>query len=218
MTESTSQQASRRTYRSALREQQAARTREAIVGAARALFESEGFAATTIAAIAARAGVSVQTVYATFGNKAGVVRAIVEQMEESAQAATWRERIASETDPERILAAFAQWTCAFFAASRPSLAIAQEAAAELADLAEQGNQQRRRGLTALVERLAGMAALRPELSVKEAVDRAWLFTGVETFLNATQGCGWSADAYTSWLSETLVQQILRPARPGEHAG
>ncbi len=201
----------RRPYRSAVRVQQAARTREAITAAARALFEMEGFAGTTIAAIAARAGVSVQTVYATFGTKAGVARAIVEQMEESAEAADWRERIGVEQDPERILEAFARWTCAFFAASRPSFAIAQEAMAEFSELMVQGNERRRQGLTSLVERLAAQGSLRSGLSVEEAVDRAWLLTGVETFIGATRGCGWPEDAYASWLAETLAQQILAPA-------
>lgn len=206
--EGTPRGASRRPYRSAVRAQQAARTREAIATAARQLFEADGFGGTTITAIAERAGVSVQTVYGAFGTKAGVARAIVEQMEESAEIAQWRHRIAAEQDPERILEAFARWTCAFFAASRPSFAIAREAMAELSELVTQGNDRRRQGLAALVERLAAQGALKPGLSIHEAVDRAWLVTGIETFIGATQGCDWSEDAYASWLAETLAQQIL----------
>ncbi|QZY52363.1 TetR/AcrR family transcriptional regulator [Leucobacter tenebrionis] len=198
----------RRPYRSTVREQQAARTRRAVTAAARDLFESEGFVGTTIAAIAERAGVSAQTVYSAFGTKAGVARAIIEQMEESAEAAQWRQRIAAEQDPERILEAFARWTCAFFATSRPSFTIAQGAMAELTELMAQGNERRRQGLTHLIERLAARDALRPGLGVDEAVDRAWLVTGVETFISATEGCGWPEDAYASWLAETLAQQIL----------
>lgn len=199
-----------RRYRSRLREQHAAQTRERILQAARQLFETEGFAGTKITAIAAQADVSVQTVYSAFGSKAGLVRALVEQMEESASAAQWRDRIATESQPEKILEAFAQWTCAFFLASKPVLSAAQGAATELADLTDQGNRHRRQALRSLIDRLDTMSAVRPDLPPEKAVDRAWLVTGVDTFLDATDACGWSPQTYTSWLTETLVQQILAP--------
>ncbi len=208
----TSEPQGRRTYRSPKRTEQAARTRATITAAARRLFERDGFAATTIAAVAKEAGVSQQTVYAVFGNKPALVRAILEQMEESAEASTWRARIAEEQDPARILAAFAQWTRAFFVASSPSFSIAQEAMAELTDLAEQGDEHRRQALASLVERLAGMGALRAGLSEQRATDRAWLLTGLQTWLDATERCGWTPEAYAEWLGDTLAQQILAEDR------
>lgn len=211
----TTERPPRRTYRSKLRAEQAARTRSAVVTAARQLFESQGFAATTVAAIAAEAGVSAQTIYASFGSKAALARAIVDQMEESAEAGTWRERIAAEQEPERVLAAFAQWTRALFEASSPSLAIAQEAAAELTELARQGDQHRRRALASLLERLDQTGALRPGLPLTVAVDRAWIVTSIQTYVHAVEGCGWSPDAYAEWLAETLATQVL--TRPGTAA-
>ena len=53
-------------------------TRRAITGAARELFLERGYIATTIAAIAAAAGVSHQTVYATLGPKPAVLRHLIE--------------------------------------------------------------------------------------------------------------------------------------------
>lgn len=200
-----------RRYRSKLREEQAAQTRADILAAARELFASAGFAGTTIAVIAARAGVSVQTIYAVFGSKAKVARALVEQMEESAEATAWRERLAAEQEPRFILRAFAEWTRAFFAASMPQLMAAREVTAEMEDLAAEGNARRREGLAALIARLARNQAIRSDLTEREAVDRAWLVTGLETYLNATVGCHWSQDDYTTWLTETLSQQLLEPA-------
>ncbi|WP_162803088.1 TetR/AcrR family transcriptional regulator [Ornithinimicrobium avium] len=207
MTDTERRQA-RRSYRSEVRAQQAARTREVITRAARRLFEKDGFAASTIAAIAAEAGVSQQTVYTAFGSKAALVRAIVEQMEESADAAAWRRRIASEEDPARILTAFAQWTRAFFEASSPSFAIAQEAMPELAELTAEGDAQRRRALEALIGRIGRAGGLRDGLPEREAVDRAWLLTGIHPYLDATQACGWTPAAYADWLAESLAQQLL----------
>ncbi|WP_425310591.1 helix-turn-helix domain-containing protein [Ammonicoccus fulvus] len=204
----TSEPQTRRTYRSPKRTEQAARTRATITAAARRLFERDGFAATTIAAVAKEAGVSQQTVYAVFGNKPALVRAILEQMEETAEASTWRKRIAEEQDPARILAAFAQWTRAFFEASSPSFSIAQEAMSELTDLAAQGDAHRRQALASLVQRLAGMGALRDGLSEQHATDRAWLLTGLQTYFDATERCAWTPEAYAEWLGDTLAQQIL----------
>lgn len=198
----------RRSYRSEMRAQQAARTREVITRAARRLFEKNGFAASTIAAIATEAGVSQQTVYAAFGSKAALVRAILGQMEESADAAVWRQRIATEEDATRILTAFAQWTRAFYEASSPSFSIAREALPELAELTAEGNEQRRRALESLVGRIVEAGGLRDGLSKAEAVDRAWLLTGIHPYLDATQGCGWTPAAYADWLAESLVQQLL----------
>ncbi|TCP57289.1 TetR family transcriptional regulator [Tamaricihabitans halophyticus] len=204
------QSTSRRQYRSSLRAAQASRTRAAITGAARELFETSGFAGTTIAQIAKHAGVATQTVYAAFGSKAKVARAIVEQMEESADAALWRERIAAEDDPQRILRAFAEWTGAFFSASMPQLLMAREVAAEMEEMAAEGNARRRAGLTALIQRIATTGAIRRGLSEVEAVDRAWILTGLDTYLNATSGCGWPPASYVNWLADMLVQQLLEP--------
>lgn len=200
----------RRAYHSERRAEQAASNRAAVIRAARELFEANGYGGTTIAAIAARAGVSSQMIYSAFGSKVALVRAILEQMEETADAATWRERIAGETDPARMLRAFAEWTRAFFEASRPSLAGAAATEPELADLAAQGDAHRRAALEALVSRIVDADRLRDGLSAAHAVDRAWLLTGIGTYVGATVTCGWSAETYSAWLADTLAQQLLDP--------
>src|SRR6476469_10272994 len=66
----------RRRYDSSGRQEQARRNRMAILDAARRSFLDVGYAATTMRAGAAEAGVSVETVYKAFGNKAGLVKAV----------------------------------------------------------------------------------------------------------------------------------------------
>ena len=68
----------RRRYSSGLRQQQARQTREQVLAAAAELFEESGWAGTTVAAIAKRAGVAVETVYSGFGSKKQVLRAVVD--------------------------------------------------------------------------------------------------------------------------------------------
>src|SRR6266545_1650225 len=67
---------SKRRYDSPRRREQAAATRREILDAAQRLFERDGYAATTMAAIAAEARVALKTVYVAFETKSGVLRAL----------------------------------------------------------------------------------------------------------------------------------------------
>jgi AcrR family transcriptional regulator len=200
----------RRRYRSQLREERAANTRRRIAGAASELFAAHGFAGTTVARIAGRAGVSEATVYATFGTKGAIVGALLSEKEQQADVAGWSARIAGECDPRRKLHAFAQWTRALFSSSKATISAVSDALTDPAviELGEQGNRGRREGLRSLVSSLASAGALKPGLTRREAVDRAWMLTGLVLYLAATDGCGWSDDHYERWLAATLVEQLL----------
>src|SRR5215210_8029754 len=65
-----------RPYNSPRRREQAAATRGEILQAAQRLFERQGYAATTMAAIASEARVALKTVYVAFETKSGVLRAL----------------------------------------------------------------------------------------------------------------------------------------------
>jgi AcrR family transcriptional regulator len=201
----------RRRYRSQLREERAADTRRRIERAAGELFAAHGFAGTTVAGIAERAGVSEATVYATFGTKGAIVRALLSEMEQQADVAGSSARIAVESDPRRKLETFAQWTRALFTSSKATISAVSEALTDpaLIELGQEGNRHRRQGLRGLVSSLARADALKPGLSQREAVDRAWMLTGLEIYLAATDGCGWSDAHYERWLAATLVEQLLR---------
>ena len=66
----------RRTYDSPVRRAAAARTRAAVIDAARRLFAAQGYAETSVADIAAEAGVSVDTLYAAVGRKPQLLLAV----------------------------------------------------------------------------------------------------------------------------------------------
>ena len=63
-----------RPYRSTLRDEQARATQRRIVAAGHDLFVEQGYAPTTIDAIAAHAGVSRKTVFTSVGGKAAVLK------------------------------------------------------------------------------------------------------------------------------------------------
>lgn len=202
----------RRPYRSRVREERAADTQRRIATAARELFAEHGFADTTVARIAQRAGVAAPTVYATFGSKGAIVRALLMQMENDADGAGWARRIAEETNPHRKLVAFAQWTTTLFSSSKVAIQAAHGASGDPAiiELRDEGDRHRRDGLRAVISSLAQLHALHPQLSEECALDRAWIVTGVELYLGATQGCGWSDEDYAQWLAALLQNQLLHP--------
>lgn len=197
-------------YRSPLRAERAAETRRRITTAALELFTEHGFGGTTVAAIAERAGVAAQTIYATFGTKAAILLALLTQLEEDAGAAEWRDRIAAADDPAAKLAAFAHWSAAMFSTSKAAITAAQGAAGDpaLLELRAEADRHRRQALTSLIGTLADRGALSAGLSRQRAVDRAWMLTGVELYLAATDGCGWSDGDYAAWLAGLLADQLL----------
>jgi hypothetical protein len=64
------------------------------------------------------------------------------------------------------------------------------------------------GVTALIDTLPDRGALAAGLSLQLAADRAWMLTGVEFYLAATDGCGWSDTEYARWLASLLVRELL----------
>src|SRR5919204_2393457 len=96
-----------RRYESPRRREQAAATRREILEAAQRLFERQGYAATTMAAIAAEARVALKTVYVTFESKSGVLRALWnlllrgDERDTPVTERAWYREVLDEHDPER---------------------------------------------------------------------------------------------------------------------
>src|SRR4249920_1645357 len=98
-----------RRYDSPRRRQQASATRSDILAAAQRLFERQSYAATTMAAIAAEAGVALKTVYVAFETKSGVLRGLWnlllrgDQDDAPIAERRWYREVIDESDPERQL-------------------------------------------------------------------------------------------------------------------
>src|SRR3977135_470308 len=99
----------KRSYDSPRRRAQAAATRRDILRAAQRRFESQGYAATAMAAIAGDAGVALKTVYTAFETKSGVLQALWnlllrgDEAEISVMDRAWYREVLDEPDPERQL-------------------------------------------------------------------------------------------------------------------
>jgi AcrR family transcriptional regulator len=201
-----------RRYRSALRDERAADTRARIVTAARDLFAARGFADTTVARIADRAGVAQPTVYAVFGSKGAIMRELLARLEDDADAARWRSRLESENDPVRKLEHYAAWHRQLFSTNRDVLAAAIKAGSDPAvvELREQGDRSAYDWLRPLVRSIAEAGALAPGLTEQRAQERTWIITGPELYFRITDGCGWPDEEYERWLAQMLCAQLLDP--------
>ncbi len=204
-----------RPYRSTLREEQAHETRLRIRKSARRLFAAQGFTETTIAQIAEDAGVASQTVYAVFGSKGGIVGAMLEDLEESADQDAWVAQMIAEGDPHRQLRIFVSWIRTLCEKGAPILraAVAARSDPDVAAMAERGDAKRRFGSTQLTQMWSRKGVLRKGLGPTDAAERLWLLTSVEQYLLATDGLGWSPDQYEQWLGDLLDPELLEPHAP-----
>jgi AcrR family transcriptional regulator len=200
----------KREYRSSTREEQARRTRSRIRRAARTLFSRNGVAGTTIAEIAAAAGVSAPTVYAAYESKAGIVLAMLEDMEEGAGIGPRLEAMFEEADSRRQLRLFVAAHTGLFREGSDVLKAALQAAEDpdVAGLVEKGDAQRRRVLDRLARGWQQAGVLRNGLTAADATERMWLLTTVESYLTAVDRLGWTPERYEEWLGDLLESQVL----------
>jgi TetR/AcrR family transcriptional regulator, regulator of autoinduction and epiphytic fitness len=206
-----------RRYDNSRREEAARRTRQAIVAAARDLFLDGGYAATTLAAIAQRAGVSVQTVYAQFGSKSHVLKVVVDHTvagDDDPRPLAERESvdaITAEADPRRKLRLHADQAAEIMLRMAPVDRMIRSAAALDADAARQhdvGREQRRRAMGMLAEHFADAGLMRTDLTVDEVADRVATLIDPELYWLATAGRGLTHEAYAQWLYELMLVTVL----------
>ena len=200
----------KRTYSSAKREEQARATRVAIVDAARQLFTTRGYVATTIQAVADEAGVAVQTIYATFGNKRELLRQVLESTvvgdrdpERTTQA------FEDEPNPQRRAAMDASLVTQTSKRLAPIVRVLNEAAGadpEFAATQQAITAQRRVDMVAAAKLLAGADGLKVPL--EEAVGTLYMLYNPELFTQLTENLGWSEKRYEKWLATTLYRTLL----------
>jgi AcrR family transcriptional regulator len=207
----------RRRYDSSGRRERARQTRDQITSIARELFMSGGYAETTVAAIAAAAHVSVETIYKGFGGKPGLVRAIIEQglAGEGPIPAERRSDHIRETepDPRRILAAWGAFSAELGPRVIPMFLLARDAAAsdpEIAVVVDQLSASRLERMTVNARGLAEAGHLRPGISVEEAADVLWAYNSAEMYELLVVRRGWTAERYGQFLAEALINALLPP--------
>ena len=208
----------RRRYDSSARREQARRTRELLMATAQRQFLAAGYAATTVGGIAAEAGVSVETVYKSFGGKSGLVRAIYDQgllgvgrgaaYERSDQ---MRER---ETDPWVIMRKWGELTTEVASIVTPIRLLIRAAAAtdpEMASLLADSDNERLTRMEHHARFLAERGYLRDGVTVARAADVLWTCSSAELYELMVLNRGWSPVEFARFVADFMINALLPPA-------
>jgi len=213
-----------RRYESPRRREQAAATRAAILEAAQGLFESQGYAVTTMSAIAHAAGVSLKTVYVVFETKSGVLRALWHLLLRGDDAdvpvdqRTWYHEVLAEPDPERQLRLNARNSRIVKQRAAALMRVIRDAAPSDADLAAlwariqsdfHANQRE------IVASLHERGALTPGLDVERGADVLWALNHPDLWHLLVGQRGWSPEDYERWFGDTACSQLLVTPHSGE---
>ena len=203
------------------RQEQAAATRTRIASAARRLFGVSGYQMTSVAVIAAEAGVAERTVYAAYGAKREILSAICDAWLEEAHARELVQAAVGETDPERTVALAARFLRSLFETGFDVMVLFEAASAEDPEtkaMLRAKLEGRNHVQNLIVESIRDHIVI--PVGAAQALYRALAAVGV--YQELVVESGWSIDAYEQWILGQLRTQLLgrppadpedRPAAP-----
>jgi AcrR family transcriptional regulator len=219
MGRSTARVKRKRAYDSTGRQRQAEQTRASILDTAQRLFLDDGYAVTTIAGIAAAAGVSVETIYKSFGSKPGLVRALRDRGLAGAGPRPAYERSdemrARERDPRKIIANWGTLTTEVAPRVSPLLLVvraAAEADPDLAPVWDEIEADRLDRMTVNARHLYDAGHLRPGITLEAAADVLWTYSSPELYELLVLRRGWSLERYGQFVADAMIAALLPPAR------
>ncbi len=207
-----------RKYSSAVRDEQAARTRTRILDAASELFLERGYARTTIKDIADRAGVARDTVHAVFGSKARVLTALIDlRLVPDGSVTSARERpealaIRDEVDQRKQIELFASFIAGISTQLRPVFEILRTASAvepEMANVFEEMDRYRMMNMQTYAKWIAARGPLR--VSTRRAGEIIWTLASPDVARKLCDELGWTQTEHARWLSDTLSRTLLPDA-------
>ncbi|MFD8686527.1 TetR/AcrR family transcriptional regulator [Streptomyces sp. NPDC059651] len=206
--------AARRAYDASGRRAAARRSRADVLRACRELLLTEGVRATTVRAVAARAGVSPETVYKTYKNKPGLMKALwdatlagddepVPMSERAALRQVW-----AESDVHAKLRLYAAFVNGVHERTAVLFSLLSEAGAEVAEVLAEAEAERLIGVTAFVAHLAAAGMLRGGVDPVRESDACWVLTGPQPYTRLTADRQWCAEDYRRWLTRMLAAGLL----------
>ena len=207
-----------------LRTARKAETEARLVRAATELFGERGYAATTLAEVADRAGLAPRTVYLRFATKADLLqRCIGVAIAGDAEPVPIADRtwiIDAMTAPTLAarLHQMAAITAALMDRAGPLLAVANQAAGtepSIAAAGDAGRQETKRTLAEFWQRAAEDGLLPARSDVGWLTDTATLLAHADTYLLVTSTNGWDIATYRRWLETTWTRLVAASATPGQ---
>lgn len=207
----------KRSYATAGRKAKSVETRQRVVDAARTLILTRGYRATTVAAIAADADVSIDTVYELVGRKPVLLKELIEQaISGTDRAVTAVERdyvkaMRAEPDSATMLKIYARAMREIQPRLAPLFLAARDASStdsEALDVWKQINERRAQNMRRLAGDLRTRGGLRAGLSTNDVADVIWAMNSPELYVMLTGVRGWSARRFERWLADSLCRLLL----------
>ncbi|AOT02258.1 TetR/AcrR family transcriptional regulator [Arthrobacter sp. U41] len=194
---------------------QAAGTRDAIIEAAGRLFAADGYVRTTIDGIAAEAGVAVQTVYNSVGNKAALLSAVLDSAAAGPGAQSgvldfMRERTRQAADFDALINMLADWFVVVHPRTAGITAVIAQAAAvdeSAAQLEKDRGQQRLKRYEEAAAAVRARGGLSSGMSDAEGAAAIWSLGHPRVYRELVQDAGWSVPAYRAWIAKALAAAL-----------
>lgn len=203
-----------RKYRSPKREQAALQTKRRIRLAAESLFLRDGYARTSMAAIAVQARVAEKTVYLAYPSKGALLNDIIRAAIRGgdgevplAHSPSWRSMLNSAS-PDQLLERFAEENASLLERTARFLALGESAATTdpaLATMRDYGHHATREDVFDVAAAVHGKKAPAQHLDVQQTADIIFAFIANENpYLRLTDECGWTRDEYAELLKRMLT--------------
>lgn len=200
----------KRTYTSTVRAAAARETRAAILKAAESLFVERGYVRTTVAGIAERAGVALNTVYTSVGGKPAIVEALAVEGTEDEEIQAALAAVHAATDAAEVLRLTAESTGAITRRHDAILTVLFDNATAdpaVAAAAERAVARYRERLSIIAEHLVGLGTVRTDVVRTEQI--LWFYFGQAAW-KTVRGFGWSWADGAAWLAAQADAALLGP--------
>ncbi len=205
----------KRHYDASLRQAEARRSHDRIIEMAQRRFLHDGYGPTTISAIAEASGVSVDTIYKSFGGKPGLIRAMAARalLGRSPVPAEQRsdELQARERDPRKLISRWGVFVTEIAPLAAPIMLLVRDAAGshpELGPLIEEVHADRLRRMTDNARRLAAAGHLRPGITVAEAATVMWTYSSSELYELLVLRRGMSLKTFGRFVADAMIAALL----------
>ena len=211
-----------RRYDSPRRREQAAATRREILEAADRLFAAQGYASTTMQAIAGEARVALKTVYVAFDTKSGVLRALWNLRLRGDEGDTpvperpWYRAVLDEPDPRRRLILTASYSRTVKERIGPLFEVIRGAAladSDIAALWDRIQTEFHGAQRAIVQALDAQGALRSGVDVERAADVLWTLNHPGTWQLLVGERGWTPAEWEAWFADAATSELLARGVP-----
>ena len=205
----------KRSYDASLRQKQARQSHDLIIEMAQRRFLKHGYGPTTISTIAEAAGVSVDTIYKSFGGKPGLIRAMAARALLGTGPVPAEQRSdelqSHERDPRKLISRWGVFVTEIAPLAAPITLLLRDAAGnhpELRPLIEEVHADRLRRMTDNARRFAAAGHLRPDVSVAEAANVMWTYSSSELYELLVLRRGMPLKTYGRFVADAMIAALL----------